>query len=163
MYARYVVWKTQKALRPQRVPAPAASGLMGVLSSLTAGIMALSCMQLASAQSAPEQMSQAYGMEGQSYADPFYAPARDEAGVRLVVNGRPVDLRDRTGGYAAPFFSSRQGQGASVMAGPTLRGPTLSAAAIGNNITVSNVSNSTIIVTATNTGNQIATVQGRRQ
>jgi hypothetical protein len=48
------------------------------------------------------------------------------------------------------------------MAGPTLRGPTLSAAAIGNNISISNVSNSTIIVTATNTGNQIATAQGRR-
>lgn len=135
---------------------------MGGFSGLTAVILMLSCTQPASAQSAPEQIYQAYGMEGQSYADPFYAPARDESGVRLVVNGRPVDLRDRTGGYAAPFFSSRQGQGASVMAGPTLRGPTLSAAAIGNNITVSNVSNSTIIVTATNTGNQIATAQGRR-
>jgi hypothetical protein len=135
---------------------------MGLFSCLAAFLMALPCTQLALAQSAPEQIYQAYGMEGETYADPFYAPARDEAGVRLVVNGRPVDLRDRTGGYAAPFFGSRQRQGGSVMSGPTLRGPTLSAAAIGNNIAVSNVSNSTIIVTATNTGNQIATAQGRR-
>jgi hypothetical protein len=48
-----------------------------------------------------------------------------------------------------------------VMRGPTLRGPTLTASAVGNNISVSNVSNATIIVNAMNTGNQIARVQGR--
>lgn len=162
MLAFLILLEPQKGPSWRRCPARLGSALMGAFSSLTAAVMVLPCTQLASAQSAPEQMYQPYGIEGQSYADPFYAPARDEAGVRLVVNGRPVDLRDRTGGYAAPFFSSRQGQGGSVMAGPTLRGPTLSAAAIGNNISVSNVSNSTIIVTATNTGNQIATAQGRR-
>lgn len=162
MFACRFLLQSQKVLSRRRFRPPAASVLMRVFPSLTAVIVVLSCTQLASAQSSPEKMYQAYGMDGQSYADPFYAPARDESGVRLVVNGRPVDLRDRTGGYAAPFFSSRQGQGAGVMAGTTLRGPTLSAAAIGNNISVSNVSNSTIIVTATNTGNQIATAQGRR-
>ena len=114
------------------------------------------------AQSPAERMYQAYGMDGQSYSDPFYAPARDDSGVRLVVNGRPVDLQDRTGGYTTSFGSG-YGHSGSVMAGPTLRGPTLNATAVGNNISVANVSNTTIIVNATNNGNQIATAQGRRR
>ena len=125
------------------------------------GLAALAMFSgLASAQVAPERMGQAYGMEGSSYSDPFYAPARDDSGVRLVVNGRPVDLQDRSGGYTTSYGSSF-GSGTSVMRGPTLSGPTLTASAVGNNISISNVSNATIIVNAMNTGNQIARVQGR--
>jgi hypothetical protein len=125
------------------------------------GLAALAMFSgLASAQVAPERMGQAYGMEGSSYSDPFYAPARDDSGVRLVVNGRPVDLQDRSGGYTTSYGSSF-GSGGSMMQGPTLRGPTLTASAVGNNISISNVSNATIIVNAMNTGNQIARVQGR--
>lgn len=132
-----------------------------LLAILIAGCTTALIAGEADAQSPAEQMYQPYGMEGDSYADPFYAPARSEEGVRLVVNGRPVDLRDRTGGYTYSYGSG--GFSAGPMTGPTLRGPTLNATAVGNNISVSNVSNTTIIVNATNTGNQIATAQGRRR
>lgn len=124
------------------------------LATLIAALLALS--GTAQAQMAQERMGQAYGMERGSYSDPFYAPSRDNSGVRLVVNGRPVDLQDRSGGYTTSY-----GSGTPMMRGPTLGGPTLMASAVGNNISVSNVSNATIIVNAMNKGNQIARVQGR--
>lgn len=131
--------------------------MVQILARSIVGLTALTMVSgLAVAQGAPERMRQAYGMEGGSYSDPFYAPSRDNSGVRLVVNGRPVDLQDRSGGYTTSY-----GSGASLMRGPTLGGPTLTASAVGNNISVSNVSNSTIIVNAVNKGNQFATIQGR--
>lgn len=135
--------------------------MIRILAKSLSGLAALAMYSgLASAQIAPERMSQAYGMEGASYSDPFYAPSRDNSGVRLVVNGRPVDLQDRSGGYTTSYGSSF-GSGNPVMRGPTLGGPTLTASAVGNNISVSNVSNATIIVNAMNMGNQFAKVQGR--
>jgi hypothetical protein len=114
------------------------------------------------AQTPAERMYQAYGMDGQSYEDPFYAAGRDDGGVRLVVNGRPIDLQDRSAGYSG-WFGAGDGFSSRMMSGPTLRGPTLGATAVGNNISVSNVSNTTVIVNATNNGNQIAVAQGRRR
>jgi hypothetical protein len=132
-----------------------------ILAKSLSGLAALAMFSgLASAQMAPERMGQAYGMEGSSYSNPFYAPSRDSSGVRLVVNGRPVDLRDRSGRYTTSYGSSFS-SGGPLMRGPTLGGPTLTASAVGNNISVSNVSNATIIVNATNMGNQFAKVQGR--
>jgi hypothetical protein len=112
----------------------------------------------AGASAAEPDMTRPYGMNSGSYQDPYYAPSRDNSGVRVVVNGRSVDLQDRSGGY-----SSAYPMGGGVSSGPTLRGPTLSATAIGNSVAVSNTSNSTIFVNAVNAGNQYAIMKpGRR-
>jgi len=105
---------------------------------------------------ANEDMTRPFGMTSGGYEDPFYAPSRDDAGVRVVVNGRAVDLQERSGGYTAPY-QLRGG----VSGGATLRGPTLSAVAIGNSISITNTSNSTIFVNAFNAGNQYAVVRSK--
>ena len=112
----------------------------------------------AGAAHADPDMMRPFGMSAGGYEDPFYAPSRDNSGVRVVVNGRAVDLQERSGGYNA-VYPMRGG----VSGGPTLRGPTLSATAIGNSVSVSNTSNSTIFVNAVNAGNQYAIMRpGRR-
>lgn len=117
------------------------------------------------AQAQPDDtMLRPYGMEATSYAEPYYAPGRDNAGVRIVVNGRPVDLQDRSGGYArgyAPGRWTRSGR-ADASAGVTLPRPTLSATAVGNSVSLSNVSNTTLFLQMQNNGAQIATANGRR-
>jgi hypothetical protein len=105
---------------------------------------------------ADPEMMRPFGVSTGGYEDPFYAPSRDNSGVRVVVNGRAVDLQERSGGYTAAY-PMRGG----VSDGPTLRGPTLAATAIGNSISVSNTSNSTIFVNAFNTGNQYAIMRSR--
>jgi hypothetical protein len=99
---------------------------------------------------ANDDMSRPFGMASGGYEDPFYAPSRDDDGVRVVVNGRAVDLQQRSG------YTSYQPMRRGVSGGATLRGPTLTANAIGNAISVSNTSNSTIFVNAINSGHQIA-------
>lgn len=115
---------------------------------------------LAPEAAAQDSMMRPFGMDNASYSDPFYAPARDNAGVRVVVNGRPADLQDRSGGYQSSFGQSRFAR-SGVSGGPTLRQTTLAATAVGNSVSVSNVSNSTIFVQSYNAGNQIAVVNGR--
>jgi hypothetical protein len=116
--------------------------------------LSLAC---AGAAHADPDMMRPFGMSAGGYEDPFYAPSRDNSGVRVVVNGRAVDLQERSGGYSAAY-PMRGG----VSGGPTLRGPTLSAMAIGNSVSVSNTSNSTIFVNAVNAGNQYAVMQRGR-
>lgn len=105
---------------------------------------------LAGTALADQDMSRPFGMSSATYDDPYYAPSRDNSGVRLVVNGRAIDLQERSG-YKAPYQMR-----SSVSGGTTLRGPTLSATAVGNAISISNTSNSTIFVNAFNAGNQYA-------
>ncbi len=133
-----------------------------------AGAFLSASLWLCAAQTAQAQpddaMTQPFGMEGTSYSEPFYAAGRDNAGVRIVVNGRPVDLQDRSGGYAgnyAPGRWTRPGR-ADASTGVTLPRPTLSATAVGNSVSVSNVSNTTLFVQMQNNGNQVATTNGRR-
>jgi hypothetical protein len=116
--------------------------------------LSLAC---AGAAHADPDMMRPFGMSAGGYEDPFYAPSRDNSGVRVVVNGRAVDLQERSGGYSAAY-PMRGG----VSGGPTLRGPTLSAMAIGNSVSVSNTSNSTIFVNAVNAGNQYAVMKPGR-
>jgi len=116
--------------------------------------LSLAC---AGAAHADPDMMRPFGMSAGGYEDPFYAPSRDNSGVRVVVNGRAVDLQERSGGYSAAY-PMRGG----VSGGPTLRGPTLSAMAIGNSVAVSNTSNSTIFVNAVNAGNQYAVMKPGR-
>jgi hypothetical protein len=118
--------------------------------------MSLSLACAGTAQADPDMM-RPFGMSAGGYEDPFYAPSRDNSGVRVVVNGRAVDLQERSGGYSAAY-PMRGG----VSGGPTLRGPTLSAMAIGNSVAVSNTSNSTIFVNAVNAGNQYAVMKPGR-
>ena len=118
--------------------------------------MSLSLACAGTAQADPDMM-RPFGMSAGGYEDPFYAPSRDNSGVRVVVNGRAVDLQERSGGYSAAY-PMRGG----VSGGPTLRGPTLSAMAIGNSVSVSNTSNSTIFVNAVNAGNQYAVMKPGR-
>lgn len=118
--------------------------------------MSLSLACVGAAHADPDMM-RPFGMSAGGYEDPFYAPSRDNSGVRVVVNGRAVDLQERSGGYSAAY-PMRGG----VSGGPTLRGPTLSATAIGNSVSVSNTSNSTIFVNAVNAGNQYAVMQRGR-
>jgi hypothetical protein len=117
------------------------------------------------AQAQPDDaMTRPYGMDDTSYSEPFYAAGRDNSGVRIVVNGRPVDLQDRSGGYAggyAPGRWTRPGR-ADASTGVTLPRPTLAATAVGNSVSVSNVSNTTLFVQMQNNGNQISTANGRR-
>ena len=112
----------------------------------------------AGAAHADPDLMRPFGISAGGYEDPFYAPSRDNSGVRVVVNGRAVDLQERSGGYTAAY-PMRGG----VSAGPTLRGPTLAATAIGNSVSVSNTSNSTIFVNAFNAGNQYAIMRSRPQ
>ena len=116
--------------------------------------LSLAC---AGAAHADPDMMRPFGMSAGGYEDPFYAPSRDNSGVRVVVNGRAVDLQERSGGYSAAYPMRGGGSG-----GPTLRGPTLSAMAIGNSVSVSNTSNSTIFVNAVNAGNQYAVMKPGR-
>lgn len=114
----------------------------------------------AGAAHADPDMMRPFGMSAGGYEDPFYAPSRDNSGVRVVVNGRAVDLQERSGGYSAAY--PMRG-GVSAGGGTTLRGPTLSAVAVGNSVSVSNTSNSTVFVNAVNAGNQYAIMRpGRR-
>lgn len=99
---------------------------------------------------ASDDMDRPFGMASGGYEDPFYPPSRDNSGVRVVVNGRAVDLQER------PGYNSSQPMRRGIAGGATLRGPTLTANAIGNAVSVSNTSNSTIFVNAINTGHQIA-------
>jgi hypothetical protein len=118
--------------------------------------LSLSAACVGTAYADPDMM-RPFGISAGGYEDPFYAPSRDNSGVRVVVNGRAVDLQERSGGYSAAY-PMRGG----VSGGPTLRGPTLSATAIGNSVSVSNTSNSTIFVNAVNAGNQFAIMQPGR-
>lgn len=111
--------------------------------------LALSLCSISAAQ-ADDEMSRPFGISSGDYETPFYAPSRDNSGVRLVVNGRAVDLQERSS------YTSPQPMRTGVSHGPTLRGPTLSASAIGNAINVSNTSNSTIFIHSFNAGNQYA-------
>ena len=93
--------------------------------------MSLSAACAGAAHADPDMM-RPFGVSAGGYEDPFYAPSRDNSGVRVVVNGRAVDLQERSGGYSADY-PMRGG----VSGGPTMRGPTLSSMAIGNSVSVS--------------------------
>jgi len=83
----------------------------------------------------------------------YAAPGRDPRGVRLIVNGRIVDLST-----SPDSADDRADIGAGLLDGKgLLGGPTLNATAIGNSAEITNVSNSTIILNQTNVGLTMAT------
>ena len=121
---------------------------------------------LASAQQGADQMRRTYGVTPDVEASPYQFPGRDPNGVRLVVNGRPVDLggprsagparlADPTAGIGGRLSTStRSGR----LPGSTLTNTT----AIGNNVLISNVRNSTISITQINNGRVSATTNTPR-
>jgi hypothetical protein len=104
-------------------------------------------------------MLQHYGMSPSDMSSPYRPPERDPQGVRLVVNGRMVDLSDDRG---SPFGGSSFSSGVGGRGPSTLSGSTLSSAAIGNNVSISNVRNSTIFINQQNNGIQASVLNGRR-
>jgi len=133
--------------------------------SWTIGMLAAAVVMVSApafAQGAPGQgdpMLQPYGMGAGDFASPYRPPERDPQGVRLVVNGRMVDLSDDRG---TPFGGSSFSSGVGGRGPSTLSGSTLSAAAIGNSISISDVRNSTIVINQQNNGVQAAFLNGRR-
>lgn len=97
---------------------------------------------------------------GSNTTKPYSTKGRDSAGVRLVYNGRVIDLSEEAGTQPSSLASSYS---SGVMSGrPTLGGPTLSAASIGNNIEITNAYNSSIFINQYNNASQVATVGGGR-
>ena len=97
---------------------------------------------------------------GSNSTKPYSTKGRDGAGVRLVYNGRVIDLSDEAGAQPSSLASSYS---SGVMSGrPTLGGPTLSAASIGNNIEITNAYNSSIFINQYNNASQVATIGGGR-
>ena len=100
----------------------------------------------------PGWTTSAYGARD-NFERAYVAPARDPRGVRLIVNGRLIDLSSSPDGA-----EQRTNIGGGVMDGSgLLGGPTLTATAIGNSAEITNVSNSTIILNQTNVGLTMAT------
>jgi len=120
----------------------------------------------AAQQQGADQIRRTYGVTPDVEASPYRFPSRDQNGVRLVVNGRPVDLggsrsagpaslSDRGGGLGGQLSSStRSGR----LPGSTLTNTT----AVGNIVTISNVRNSTISITQINNGRVTATTNTQR-
>lgn len=91
---------------------------------------------------------------------PYRVQTRDKDGNRIIINGRPVNASGSTlspggtlggGGFAFGTMSSTS-QGAS------LSQSTLSAISIGNNVSINNVRNSTIVINQRNDGEVRSTI-----
>ena len=108
----------------------------------------------AAQQQGADQIRRTYGVTPDVEASPYRFPSRDPNGVRLIVNGRPVDLGgSRTAGPArlADPNSGVGGQLSSSTRSGRLSNSTLpSTTAVGNNVSISNVRNSTISITQIN-------------
>lgn len=125
-----------------------------MIAAFVAAPTILSDARPASADSSapPGWTTSAYGARD-NFERAYAAPARDPRGVRLIVNGRLIDLSSSPDGA-----EQRTDIGGGVIGGAgLLGGPTLTATAIGNSAEISNVSNSTIILNQTNVGPTMAT------
>ncbi len=112
-------------------------------------------------QQGADQIRRTYGVTPDVEASPYRFPSRDPNGVRLVVNGRPVDLGGSRAAGPARLADPNAGLGgqlsSSTRSGRLANSTLPSTTAVGNNVTISNVRNSTISITQINTGRITAT------
>jgi len=112
-------------------------------------------------QQGADQIRRTYGVTPDVEASAYRFPARDQNGVRLVVNGRPVDLGGSRSAGPARLSDPNAGYGGQLSSSTRtgrLPSSTLnSTTAVGNNVTISNVRNSTISITQINNGRVTAT------
>ena len=103
----------------------------------------------------PRWSSQPIGMDGKRTSSPYSTPSRDASGTRVIVNGQRLDLsgdrRMSSGGLTGANPGVASGIGRLSMPGST-------ATSVGNNVSISNVRNSTIIIEQRNFGKQISTI-----
>ena len=94
-------------------------------------------------------------------SQPFTLQTRDQDGNRIIINGRPVNGSGSTlssGSSMSSGGSFAFGSMSSTSRGTTLAHNTLSAVSIGNNISINNVRNSTIVINQTNSGDVSSTI-----
>lgn len=117
--------------------------------------LALFAADVAAQSAVPRWTSQPRGMDGQRVSAPYATPSRDAAGNRIIVNGRRVDLSDDRDVAPGSLAATNPGVAGGV---GRLGQPGATATSIGNNISISRVRNSTIVVEQRNWGQQISTV-----
>ena len=120
----------------------------------------------AAQQQGADQVRRTYGVTPDVEASPYRFPSRDRNGVRMIVNGRPVDLGGSRSAGPARLSDAGGGLGGQLSASTRsgrLPGSTLTnSTAIGNLVSISNVRNSTISITQINNGRVTATTNAQR-
>ncbi len=110
----------------------------------------------AAQQQGADQICRTYGVTPDVEASPYRFPSRDPNGVRLIVNGRPVDLGGSRAAGPARLADPNSGVGgqlsSSTRSGRLSNSTLPSTTAVGNNVSISNVRNSTISITQINNG-----------
>jgi hypothetical protein len=120
----------------------------------------------AAQQQGADQMRRTYGVTPDVEASPYQFPGRDQNGVRLVVNGRPIDLGGARSAGPARLADPNGGVGGRLStytrSGRLSNSSLSSTTAVGNNVTISNVRNSSISITQINYGRVTATTNAPR-
>ena len=120
----------------------------------------------AAQQQGADQIRRTYGVTPDVEASPYRFPSRDQNGVRLIVNGRPVDLGGSRSAGPARLADPNAGVGGQLSTSTRsgrLPGSTLTnTTAVGNIVSITNVRNSTISITQINTGRVTATTNAPR-
>ena len=120
----------------------------------------------AAQQQGADQIRRTYGVTPDVEASPYRFPSRDQNGVRLIVNGRPVDLGGSRSAGPARLADPNAGVGGQLSTSTRsgrLPGSTLTnTTAVGNIVSITNVRNSTISITQINNGRVTATSNAPR-
>jgi hypothetical protein len=120
----------------------------------------------AAQQQGADQIRRTYGVTPDVEASPYRFPSRDQNGVRLIVNGRPVDLGGSRSAGPARLADPNAGVGGQLSTSTRsgrLPGSTLTnTTAVGNIVSITNVRNSTISITQINNGRVTATTNAPR-
>ena len=120
----------------------------------------------AAQQQGADQIRRTYGVTPDVEASPYRLPSRDQNGVRLIVNGRPVDLGGSRSAGPARLADPNAGVGGQLSTSTRsgrLPGSTLTnTTAVGNIVSITNVRNSTISITQINNGRVTATTNAPR-
>ena len=103
----------------------------------------------------PRWTTQNIGMDGERRSTPYSTPSRDAAGTRVIVNGQRLDVARSRSSSSGNLTGSNPGV---VNGFGQLSKPGSTATSVGNNVSISNVRNSTIIIEQRNFGQQISTI-----
>ena len=117
----------------------------------------------ANAQSNTQQgtpQTQPYGMNAGETSRPYTAPARDENGNRIVINGQVVGSGTSNPARRSGSIAS---QGGSTLPSSTLGAAGVTAVSIGNSVSINGTYGSTIIINQTNNASQTVNVNGAEQ
>lgn len=121
-------------------------------------LFALTGIGTASAQTAGVPQTDPYGYSPGETARPYEAPARDENGNRIVINGQLIGSGTSNPARSGGSLASRGGS--TLPSGGTLGGASINAVSIGNSVNIQETYNSTIIINQTNNANQTVNVNG---